>query len=812
MTRLEDVFLDRYFLEPGARGPVASVHVDDDDLLVIFNVGSIEEAEEAFKAYLPTPEQFRDAITTPGSIMLGRHPRYLPILIYLCWMQTSATRRDDEQQFHEMLTRRFGASFVGRSFKALNEMWEHLKRLLARDYRVELVLQQPAQFDKWVGMTRRISFPTWRDLSRLNDVRDGLLPTVLLDPRHVARAVDLRSGFDAYTALDYSYRVFKEALKAGGREYYDTPFWRAWVRVISKTKRLERLEIREGDYGELELFLISPFETRQRISSPEDAVGHLPDGVGRAINKGFLLLEQDLDGSWQAIERGHKGFVLVKKKHLDTINGVKHFLRVNKTWWLAAVTVEGGGPAPLRRAAREFGWHDGVPIGRSFYLGRSPLAPLFSADGNGSDLTVTVAGSRVQVTATVDGFQIPEGVHEGEAVGCQGARSNRVNLLPMAVEHISESVVTLDRSVHISDDLENFDSAPVSSASPIPYDGQRFLPCHNMVTLGEALYARSARSLSFKDTFGLIRRILKTHGGPDDWTVLRAFIDAGWFDTVVNRAYPSRSIVQRQLAAIQVGEQDLLIQGPTPLSVIDRLEAVGRASGVIVEVIGGVSEWSLPRTTARSTDAEALREFTTRANLLDPRQYRAAVPLLGNRDGFNGYYVVRKLDLDKGWFNFDTSAEPVDGVYRLERTSGKSPPIYASAIPGKPMETFTSPPIAILAHHCRRGSVPFKFDGRLLKPTLRRASLPAAWARWAADRSSANPGPAREGETWTYFYPVSPADCRELGKLVPIHGLSRQLRRTWADTSASSASTRGRRIFDPNTRSLKGRVRPSGKQ
>ena len=90
---LDDVLLERYFIAPGNARKIGSIHVDDEDLKRIFRTEDLDSAIEAFKLSLPGGNLLKDYLT--GDISLseveGRTPRYVRILLFLCWMQTSKT-------------------------------------------------------------------------------------------------------------------------------------------------------------------------------------------------------------------------------------------------------------------------------------------------------------------------------------------------------------------------------------------------------------------------------------------------------------------------------------------------------------------------------------------------------------------------------------------------------------------------------------------------------------------------------------------------------------------------------------------------
>ncbi len=60
------------------------------------------------------------------------------------------------------------------------------------------------------------------------------------------------------------------------REYMETPFWQAWYSIVAEQAALEDIEIAEGEFGDHELFRVSPLGDRVAISTPEEALKFIP--------------------------------------------------------------------------------------------------------------------------------------------------------------------------------------------------------------------------------------------------------------------------------------------------------------------------------------------------------------------------------------------------------------------------------------------------------------------------------------------------------------------------------------------------------
>lgn len=807
MSDQEDPFLERYFLDPGSEGSIGSIYVADEDLLEIFGVEDLAEAQRLFVKSLPHVNLLRGYLAGDTPPMHSRLGIYVRILLFLCWMQTTKTRQRGDHEFREMLERHTGYKFS--IMLGLNPMWELLQDYLAKKHGIVLDLPDILPHSQ-IGRTLRIAFPTWRDKAVFRKLRQDLDPDSLLDPLQVSNRLTTSRHLLTETmhSFEYNFDLFDRSWKRGGREYMETPFWQAWYSVVAEHAALEELEIVAGDFGDCELFRKSPLGERKPIRSPEEASKYVPQLIAKAIRSGIVLMEDIGFGRSRATTAVASNLMLLHRSRMKECDegAIRSYVDVNSTWVLASFRNKGPGVGEAKPNAREFGWFDGIRVG-SALLGRSPLTPVLAAPGNA---TVTLNGRDIAMEKREGGLAFPPGTYSGDANAyCRGV-GRSVVLVPRAIE-VGESLrYAFDRTKHISEELFHYETAPFTEAPASPWTGTRAPACEEMITIAEALYARTERGLSFVEALEIIRRGLSGVGNPPrEWDILRSFSDAGWFDLTLLRSFPARRLLQRPLSVRPLGAHLVQIEGPTPLAVVEHVAASADAAGATLETHDGVSPWVLPRYLVRTTNLAGQRDFMRRVGYMVSAPLARAEFRHGDRSGAHGYHVIARFDEDNGFFRPDDAEKMPDGLYRLERNEAKTPFLYRSVVKGQPDENFESPSVAILNHHARRQRRLFSYDGFVVTAIAPRASLPSSWARWAAGRSVCNAGATLRADNWLYAYPMGGEEISALSKLVSI-AVDTNERLPWIDMFTVSASNRNRAIWDARAGKIRGLRIPGG--
>lgn len=815
MGSFEEECIERYFLAPGNAGPIGSVYVADEDLLEIFGVAELEQARRQLIKSLPHVSILRSRFSGLTSPLSGRNPDYVRILVFLCWMQTTKLRQRGDRDFRQLLSKQLGEDFTGFKMNGLDMMWEHLQEFLQRVHGIELVLPGIIPSISRIGRTLQMAFPTWRDKAALRKLRQYIAPDHLLDPLMIANRINTSRYLlgDTMQSFEYNFEKFDTARKRGHREHEATPFWQAWYGVVAEQASIEELEVVESDFGGYELFRVPPVGERVSISTPEDAAKLVPKPLAKLISSGLIFLESLGYGRYRAQAKTPSNVILmhVSKFSQCDRSSIRSSASVNANWVVVSIRGNLAASAPVTPGKREFGWHDGIRVGSSAYLGRSPLTPSIAGPVPEA-IKVEVAGRSVGLQRVGNDMVMSPGVYSGATVANSLGRSQEILLVARANEVGETRRLAFDASRDLPEDDFHHGTAPSGGDKLEIWGGERVPPCGELVTIAEGLYERTARGLSLSEAADIVRRgirLLEVH--PSEWDVLRSFGDAGWLEPTFLRHFPARRLLQRELSAHSVDEITVVICGPTPLAVIDRLSVAARAADGEIETWNGASSWSLPRYVFRAPSDSSRREFLRRAGLGDMPRWSPAVPDRADHGDPRGFRVVGKLVREKGFFAAAFDKEMTDGLYRIQRPEGRMHFYYRSVVPGKLDQNYVSPSVALLSHHLRLGGDVLEFKNDVLFARAARVKLPSSWSRWASNLSLCNPGPSNASGFWRYEYPAGDAVVAAVSKLVPVR-METGLPKSWRDGFVRSASNRDRKIYDNRSRLVRLAARMHGKK
>ncbi|OYR07554.1 hypothetical protein [Brucella grignonensis] len=801
MGNFEAECIQRYFLAPGSTGPIGSVYVADDDLLDIFSTDNLAVARQAMLKSLPHASVLRAWFSGEFQPRAGRKPEYVRILMFLCWMQTTTTRIGGERDFRELLEKQLNDRF--QDMNGLNPMWEHLRDFLAQEHGIDLVLPG-IHPHRQIGRTLRIAFPTWRDRDTMRKVKNAISDDYLLDPLTVSNRIHTSRHLfsDAMQSLDYNFRKFDLAMKRGGREYMETPFWQAWYSIVAEQAAMEEIVVAEGDFGEHELFRVSPLGERIAIMSPEDALALVPKALGKLIRNGIVFLENVGFGKYRAITSPSNTLLMKRSKLAECCSeAIRSVAGLNAGWVVANFRnrIEGG--VLTERTPREFGWRDGIRVGGA-YLGRTPLAPSITGPMPAA-IKVEKSSKAVEMVPNGEGLSFPDGVHSGTFTARSLRETREILLIPRANEVSDIRRLAFDFSKEISEDEFHHDTVPSLASSIEEWNGMRTPPCDALVTIGEALYERTARGLSFSEAIEIVLRGMPEDDRPSEWDLLRSFSDAGWLEMTLLRHFPVRRILQNPLTAECVGDDLVRISGPTPIAVVERLHAAAGAVGAKIETWNGLSKWALPRHAVRCPNERIREDFLGRMALTEKPASRRAQADIADTTGVHAYQVIGKFDEERGLFVVRYDEKVADGLYRLERKESRNPFLYRSVVAGKPAQNYVSPSVAILSHYLRGKGPLFLHYGGTMQPHRPRVLLPSSWARWASDRVLCNAAPGLSAGSWRYQYAVGASTLAAISRLLPVKEHAARTTTEWIGRFIASASSRGRAIHDSTSQATR---------
>jgi len=814
VASFEEECIERYFLAPGGVGPIGSVYVADEDLLEIFEVAELEQARRQLITSLPHISILRSRFSGQTSPLQGRSPDYVRILVFLCWMQTTKMRQRGDRDFRQLLSKQLGEDFTGFKMNGLDMMWEHLQEFLWRVHGIKLVLPGIIPSISRIGRTLQMAFPTWRDKAALRKLRQYIAPESLLDPLVIANRINTSRYLlgDTMQSFEYNFEKFDEARKRGHREFEATPFWHAWYGIVAEQASIEDIEVVESDFGGYELFRVPPVGERVPISTPEDAAKLVPKALAKLISSGLIFLESLGYGTYRAQSRTPSDILLmhVSKFARCDRTTIRSSVAVNSSWVVVSTRGRLDETAPAAPGKREFGWHDGIRIGGGAYLGRSPLTPSISGPVPEA-IGVEVAGRSVDLVRVDNEMALSPGVYSGAAIARSLGKSQEILMVVRANEVGETRRLAFDLARDIPEDDFHHGTAPSPVSEMEIWTGERVRPCDELVTIGEGLYERTARGLPLSEAVEIVRRAIRfTEDHPSEWDILRSFADAGWFEPTFLRHFPARRLVQRDVTACSVGENTVIVCGPMPLALVDRLSVAASAAGGALETWNGFSPWTLPRYVAQLPSSGARKEFLHRAVLGDMPAWRPAVSDRVDDSDPHGFQVVGKLVRERGFFAASFDKEMTDGLYRIENPGGNSHFYYRSVVPGKSAHNYVSPSVALLSHHLRVGGDVLEIKDGALFARAARVKLPSSWARWGSNLSLCNPGPSKRSGEWRYEYPAGDIAVNAIAKLVPVRKETESTS-GWRESFVRSASNRDRKIYDNRSRQVRSAARMHGK-
>lgn len=739
----------------------------------------------------------------------GRAPDYVRILVFLCWMQTTKTRQRGDRDFRDdLLAKQLGENFTGASMVGLDLMWEHLKEFLWREHQITLLLPDNIPHHiRRIGRTLQMAFPTWRDRAALRKLRQFIPQERLLDPLVVANRIHTSRYIlgDKMQSFEYNFEKFDDARKRGIHDYKETPFWHAWYSIVAEHAALEDIEVAEGDFGEHELFRVSPLGDRVAISTPEDALKFVPKPLGKLIQKGIVFLENLGFGKYKAGTSPSNILLMKRSKLVEcAFDAIRSVVGLNAGWVVANFRNRVDGGVQTESIPREFGWCNRIKVGGA-YLGRSPLAPMIAGPMPAA-IRVEKNGKLIDMVPHEEGLAFRDGIHSGTFIARNLRENREILLVPRANEVGDSRRLSFDFSREISEDEFHHGTAPSLLSTVEEWSGERTPPCDELVTIGEALYELTARGLSFSEAIEIVLRGMPGNDNPSEWDLLRSFSDAGWLEMTLLRHFPVRRILQNPLMAERVGSDLVRISGPTPIAVVERLHAAAGTAGAKVETWNGLSKWALPRYAVRCQDERVRGDFIERMAIAEMPKPKLALADVGNSDGVHGYEVIGRLDEERGFFAVRYDDRVADGLYRLEKKESRNPFLYRSVVDGKPVQTYVSPSVAILSHHLRAGGPLFSHHDGILQSRRSRVLLPSSWARWVSDRVLCNAAPGFSEDEWRYQYAVGASSLWAIRRLVSVteQKEEQEAKETeWIDRFLASASNRGRAIHDSRSRTTR---------
>ncbi|WP_102959328.1 hypothetical protein [Mangrovicella endophytica] len=787
----EDWCLETFFLNAAVNGRIDAIEVDDGKIIEYSGAANLEGAHRQFLSVLPTMlDDYLKGEVSPSFRTVGKaasrslaqseaRPNFVRVLIFFLWLQITVSKDEDEGDIRRMATAALGRQSP-QVLVGLHNMWIALARWL-KEYR-DIVFELPDHGNEThVGITKRLAFPTKKDLDLLRRVRDdGYSRT---DLRSISRRIAGDSYFDRTSpAFRRAFESWQTAGNVDEEAARELPFMSAWARVLAEKEIGTSIVLSSDEFGEIEAQKILADGRSRTLQSDlelQQECNKLRGEIAKAARVGMLTLQRSGSASWIISEGNRTGECLISKSALGRLTPlVRSKIQIRGevrylSWHLCNVgqPTEIGSNAPQSPSLR---FVDKVRVGaRGTYLGRWPMTPHIVYPGGRQPVLVIEGQSYESTSIGARIASFPQGVWNGPVSAQAGSQVTTVTLRGDAYPHADEDIRYFDRSLHLPEDGVFHDSQPedpdlltIGSSKP------GIEPDPRLIALQEALYARSARTMTLQAAVDLASRVASTDGAPDVWSFVRLFVDSGWFDIPYVSQVPARTLVQRRpsyRSRKKAGFEGVSIEGPMPVLLEEAIHRKAETFGLSFERHLGCTAWSLPKLWVGSSDKDALQAFLKSSDLEEPR----VATVLKKPNEWSDIGVSDDFERTGTWgsaevrFGGSYAAEPWPKFVRMDRSARDTNARYVVEHDAGRRETFGSANLALLRYLDLRKITAFEASGDKIRTMHHRYRLPSAWARWLATVHLRNCALEPSDDGWACIYPASPNSALILSSIYP---------------------------------------------
>ncbi|WP_139802307.1 hypothetical protein [Aurantimonas sp. 22II-16-19i] len=787
----EDWCLETFFLNAAVDGRIDAIEIDDGKIIEYSGAHDLEGAHRQFLSVLPPLlDDYLKGEVSPSFRAVGKaahrslgeseaRPNFVRILIFFLWLQITVSKDKDEGDIRKMATAALGRQSP-QDLVGLHNMWIALARWLKKHRDILLELPDHGN-ETHVGITKRLAFPTKKDLDLLRRVRDdGYSRT---DLRSISRRIAGDSYFDRTSpAFRRAFESWRTAANVDEEAARELPFMSAWTRVLAEKEFGTSIVLSCDEFGEIEVQKILADGRSRTLQSDRElrqACRKLSGEIAKAAGVGMLTLQRSGLASWIVSEGDRTGECLISEAALGRLTPlVRSKIQMRGevrylSWRLCNVgqRKEIGSNTPQNPSLR---FVDKVRVGaRGTYLGRWPMTPRVVFPG-GRQPVLLIEGQSYESTSIGDRIaSFPPGVWNGPVGAQAGSQATTVTLRGDAYPHADEDIRYFDRSRHLPEDGIFHDTQPKDpDLLTTGTSGSGIEPDPRLIALQEALYARSARTMTLQAAVDMASRVASTEGAPDVWALVRLFVDSGWFDLPYVSQVPARTLVQRRPSYRPRKKADLegvSIEGPMPVLLEEAIRRRAGSFDLTFERNLGLTAWSLPKLWVGSSEKDALQEFLKSSDLEELR----VATVLKKSNEWSDIGVGDDFERTGTWdsaevrFGGNYAAEPWPRFVRMDRPARDTNARYVVEHDAGQRETFGSANLALLRYLDLREITAFEASGDNIRTMHQRHRLPSAWARWLATVHLRNCALEPSDGGWACVYPASPDSALILSKIYP---------------------------------------------
>ncbi|MEM8776960.1 MAG: hypothetical protein AAGF53_18165 [Pseudomonadota bacterium] len=682
-------------------------------------------------------------------------------ILMVCLAQWHLDESDHSHNIRDKLLALFD---VTSSLIGLPALWSKLGEQLKTDG-VELVLPTVPRSRRLVGTHQALVFPLYVHRRSMRAVIQRIPEEHRSDTRLSIslQNIDVVSG-----AMRKHFIDWKNLASEMDPDAYQTPFWLTVEEERLHLATRSRLAVRTTDDFPPSLALFEEFpsgEHKQRddpteFTSPSKA-------VSKAWRTRSIGLTDQGFGNWVECTADQHPDKWLKQQTTDIsqeeLSSPEAILPVGSGSWHLAEPVE------KRKAANLYSERigaverkEGIRVGRRV-LHRYPFVPWYrSRHSNG--LIFYLDGGELEKETDTDGYQRPvvssiDGATDLKIVGGGKTPCLKVAAAGQAQRHPLRRFREFRVGEAQHDDGALRETLPIVKG-PLPSAPEPTARTTDelIVSLGEALYARSVRGIGVGEAFELVKRISPNR--PDVcWALLRSFVNSGWFDPVWRHGTCAQALLPRSTRFIERGGQ-LLLDGLLCEDLLKGISATAERLGGRFLIFDSKKTLAPPCYVVDSMQQEKR----------DSLFKETGVPLYTEKyvepPSISSLADDPDLSLYKPMFT-------QFGVGRLERKDSKGPPRWSARLDGY-SDIHVSKTTAQLHSAVATGSKIFSWKDGLLWTAGPGRFLPAAWSRWLRLRTLQCGGVYTEanGGMERYVYPCDKAAAEAIAAVCPVVGVS----------------------------------------
>lgn len=758
--QIEEALVGHYLRSDGPHGnsPVRFFDVTEEELGTalrgLLSGSDIKGALIGSFSALEVKDAFASArVSTIGS---EDAPGWFRYLILSCVVFSLDEEHVDSFDFGVRLQQIFGISVIDR--QGLRHLWGRLERWLAHRAdqglpfrRISLPIVPDSMRN--IGISAHLTFPSWRDIARLQRLFEGVPEEELRRPSQMIGRIALSALNGSWSpGFIAAFEDFKAKNERGLRLIATHPFYQVVRRAARNSPATEdadpariALETDFDGYDEYRMVdgsgvdrCYANFDEVARDLSGRSLRGPYA-GLVRGLNDGVIPFDQGEAGDWQSTREPSTPRVrlAVRKDRavrlaLDLPEARGWGVTPPVAWEEAVAALAQIRPpgAACRDEIVEPSWEGGIPVSRATFLGRPGFLPTLSAL---PDLSVSIvsrrSGSGNLEFAGAEGSKYSFGgsgpldgtwdvrLHErGEFAG-----DARISLMPEAREF----------------DFRNRSRSTAGWISEPSFEGS-LAPVfvrHSNVNVGcsvhatvtdllEAVYSRASTGWSERELVELLSGHFQRQriGGVEPrraaWEALHVLSGAGWIEVVNSTTWRSRRwllVRPRLVHWPQTGR--VLLEGAVGAIVSRRFAAVVDRLGGTANSAAG-SGFFIPMMWASVDDAGSL------AAEMDLPLVRPFVelPTPGQPvELLRSAYTDRSRSCTAAWswqgnrFYAVSPAKSASGsgveLERMRHDADRSPDVYVVREAGRPAVYYESKASALIEAHRRAGVALFHLDG-----------------------------------------------------------------------------------------------------